>query len=330
MTGLTRRAVLAAPALAAPAALRAQGLERFTYGTNWIAQAEHGGFYQALADGTYRAHGLDVEIVPGGPGVNNRALLAAGRLDAYMGGSLLQAFAAVAEGVPTVVVAAFFQRDPQALLAHPGQGVERFEDLRRIPLMISRTGEATFYRWLVAAHGFRPEQVRPYAFSAAPFCADPRIGMQGYVTAEPFAIRRACGVEPKVFLLADHGYSTVSTTVEVRRETLARREDAVRRFVEASALGWRAYAEGDPAAGNALIKRANPEASDAQLAFSIDAMRGFGLVSGGAAARLGVGAIPEDKVRDFHAAMARAGLVPPTLDWRAAYDDRFVNRGPGR
>jgi NitT/TauT family transport system substrate-binding protein len=330
MTGLTRRAVLAAPALAAPAGLRAQGLERFTYGTNWAAQAEHGGFYQAVADGTYRAHGLGVEIVPGGPGVNNRALLVAGRLDAYMGGSLLQAFAAVAEGVPTVVVAAFFQRDPQALLAHPGQGIERFEDLKRIPLLISRTGEATFYRWLVAEHGFRPEQIRPYGFNAAPFCADPRLGMQGYVTAEPFAIRRACGIEPKVFLLADHGYSTLATTVEVRRDTLARREDAVRRFVEASAQGWRSYLEGDPSPGNALIKRANPEASDDQLAFSIGAMRDYAIVTGIGAAGLGIGAIPEEKVRDFHAAMARAGLVPPTLDWRAAYDDRFVNKGPGR
>jgi NitT/TauT family transport system substrate-binding protein len=326
---VSRRFVMSgAVALAAPA-VRAQALEQVTFGTNWLAQAEHGGFYQAVADGTYRRFGLDVTIVPGGPQVNNRARLVAGQLDFFMGGSLLQPFAAVAEGVPTVVVAAIFQKDPQALLSHPGQGIDRFEDLKSVPLLISRVGEASFYRWLIAEHGFRADQVRPYTFNPAPFCRDPRIGMQGFATSEPFAVRRACGVEPNVFLLADQGWDTYATLIETRRDTVAGAAERVQRFVDASIIGWMSYLHGDGAPADAAIKRANPDMGDDQIAFSKAQMIRFGLVDSGDAARLGVGAITEARLASFHARMARAGLASPTLDWRRAADLRFVNKRIG-
>jgi NitT/TauT family transport system substrate-binding protein len=323
MDGVSRRIALGGlAALAAPSLSRARPTS-FAFGTNWIAQAEHGGFYQALADGTYARHDLDVRIVQGGPNVNNRALLAAGRIDAFMGGSMLQAFAAVEQGIPTVAVAAIFQRDPQAILAHPGRGVERWEDLKRIPLLISRTGEATFYRWMIAAHGFRPEQVRPYTFNAGPFCADPGVGQQGFVTAEPFAVERACGFRPNVFLLADQGWDTYSTIIEVRRETLETRADAVERFVRASVQGWKTWLAGDRAAGSAAIKRDNPDMSDAQIAYSAEAMRRHGLVLPGDPAQ-DVGAMAEARVHSFFERMASAGLVRANIEWRRAFDPRFV------
>lgn len=330
MHKLHRRALLAgaAAALAAPH-VHAQARIPVTFGTNWIAQAEHGGFYQAVADGTYARLGLDVTIVPGGPQVNNRALMAAGRIDFFMGGSLIQPFAAIENNVPTLVVAALFQKEPQALLTHPGRGLDRFEDLKRIPLLIARTGETTFYRWLIAEHGFKPEQVRPYTFNSGPFCADPGIGQQAYVTAEPFAIRRACGFDPNVFLLADHGYDTLSTTIECTRATLDTRANVVKAFVEGSILGWYAYLYRDGAPANRLIRAANPDMSEEQIAWSTAAMKRYGIVDSGDAETLGIGAVTEARVKSFFDRMVRAGVTKADTDWRRAFDARFVNQRLG-
>src|SRR5215470_15128270 len=126
--------------LVAPCA--AQQLDKVSFGTNWVAQAEHGGFYQALADGTYRKYNLDVTIVQGGPNVNNRLLLPTGRIDFFMSANTLQSFDAVENNVPTLAVAAMFQKEPQVLIAHPDQGIEKFEDLKRLTLYISKEGIA--------------------------------------------------------------------------------------------------------------------------------------------------------------------------------------------
>src|SRR5215468_2487523 len=165
----------------------AQPLEKFSFGTNWVAQAEHGGFYQALADGTYRRYGLDVTIVQGGPNINNRLLLPVGRIDAFMSANTLQSFDAVENNIPTVAVAAMFQKDPQVLIAHPDQGIDKFEDLKKLTsLYISKEGIAGYYQWLKADYGFDEAKVKPYTFNLQPFLADNRSGMQGYVTSEPY------------------------------------------------------------------------------------------------------------------------------------------------
>jgi len=198
----TMLAGLAAIAAAAGPA-SAQALDKVTFGTNWVAEAEHGGFYQALADGTYRRYGLDVTIVPGGPNANNRMLLLVGKIDFYLSADTLQGFDAVAQNVPPTEVAAMFQKDPQVLIAHPGQGVEKFADLKKLTLFVSKEGMATYYQWLKADFGFKDEQVKPYTFNPQPFLADKRSAMQGYVTSEPFAIEKQGKFKPKIFLLAD-------------------------------------------------------------------------------------------------------------------------------
>src|SRR5215470_17602724 len=169
---------------------QAQPLDKVSFGTNWVAEGEHGGFYQAVADGTYRRYGLDVTIVPGGPNINNRILLPVGKIDFFLSANLLQAFDAVAQNVPTISVAAMFQKDPQVLIAHPDQGIEKFEDLKKLTLLISNEGVATYFQWMKADFGFREEQVKPYTFNPQPFLADKRVAMQGYVTSEPYAIER--------------------------------------------------------------------------------------------------------------------------------------------
>ncbi|MTW15971.1 ABC transporter substrate-binding protein [Rhodoplanes serenus] len=307
----------------------AQPLDKVTFGTNWVAQAEHGGFYQALADGTYRRYGLDVTIVPGGPQVNNRILLPVGKLDFFMSANTLQAFDAVAQNVPTVVVAAMFQKDPQVLIAHPGQGVERFADLKRLTLFVSKEGMASYFQWLKAEFGFSDQQVKPYTFNAQPFLADKRSAMQGYLTSEPFAIERQSRIRPLVFLLADQGFASYSTLIETRRDLVENKPGLVQRFVDASVVGWATYLHGDPSAGNALIKKQNPEMSDELIAYGIAQMKQHGLVDSGDAATLGIGAMTDARMATFFAAMVRAGVIKPNLDFRRAYTLQFVNKRVG-
>src|ERR1700730_7661329 len=219
---------------AAPAA--AQTLDKVTFGTNWVAEAEHGGFYQALADGTYKKYGLDVTILPGGPNVHNRILLPVGRIDFFMSANTLQSFDAVEQNVPTVVVAAMFQKDPQVLIAHPGPGIDKFEDLKGLTLFISKEGIATYYQWLKSDFGFSEARVKPYTFNPQPFLADKSSAMQGYVTSEPYAIETQGHFQPKVFLLADHGFDTYSTLIETRRDLVEQKPDLVQRFLDAPGL----------------------------------------------------------------------------------------------
>src|SRR5215813_10496012 len=241
------------------ASAHAQPLEKVVFGTNWVAQAEHGGFYQALADGTYRRYGLDVSILQGGPNINNRILLPVGRIDMFMSANTLQTFDAVEQNIPTVAVAALFQKEPQVFIAHPDQGIEKFEDLKRLTLYISREGIVSYFQWLKADYGFDESKVKVYTFNPQPFLADKRSAMQGYVTSEPYAIEKVAGFKPKIFLLADQGFDAYSTLIETRRELVEKKPELVQRFVDASILGWYNYLYGDNSAANALRKKQNPE-----------------------------------------------------------------------
>ena len=328
--GFLCRTFLSALATALPlAGASAQALDKVSFGTNWVAQGEHGGFYQALADGTYRKYGLDVSIVQGGPNVNNRLLLPAGRLDFYMSANSLQSFDAVEQNIPTIAVAAMFQKEPQVLIAHPGQGIEKFEDLKNLTLFVSKEGIVTYFQWMKADYGFSEDKVKPYTFNAQPFLVDKRSAMQGYVTSEPFAIEKQGGFKPKVFLLADQGFSSYSTLIETRRELVDKKPDLVRRFVEASILGWTNYLYGDNAAANALIRRHNPEMSDALLAYSAAKMKEYGIVDSGDAEKLGIGAMSDARWSDFFNKMVRAGVVKAAIDYKKAYTLQFVNKGVG-
>ena len=300
-----------------------------TFGSNWLAEAEHGGFYQAVADGTYAKYGLEVKILPGGPQANNRLLLATGRIDFYMGANMIQAFSAVEQNVPTVVVSSLFQKDPYILMSHPGEGFDRFEDLPKATAFIGKENLASVFQWLKLAYGFREENVKPYTFNPAPFIADKKSIQQGYATSEPYAVEQQGKFKPNVFLLADHGYDSYSTTIEVRRDSIEKKPDLVQRFVDASAIGWRNYLYGDNSAANALIKRENPEMTDGQIAFSIAKMKEFGIVDSGDSLTLGIGAMTEARHRSFFEKMAKAGVVKADLDWRKAFDLRFVNKKTG-
>ena len=326
---MTRRTLMGLAACAAVAPASAQSLDKVAFGTNWVAEAEHGGFYQALADGTYKKYGLNVTIVPGGPNVNNRILLPVGKIDFFLSANTLQGFDAVAENVPTIEVAALFQKDPQVLIAHPDRGIDKFADLKNLTLFISKEGMASYYQWLKADYGFKDSQVKPYTFNPQPFLADKKSAMQGYVTSEPFAIEKAAHFKPKVFLLADQGFSAYSTLIETRRDLIDKNPSLVQRFVDASIVGWYNYLYGDNAPANALIKKQNPEMTDDLLTYSVATMKQYGIVDSGDALALRVGAMTDARMKDFFDKMVRAGVAKADLDYRKAYTLQFVDKKVG-
>ena len=303
--------------------------EKVVFATNWKAQAAHGGFYQALADGTYARLGLAVEIRQGGPQVNNRPLLPAGRIDFLLTGNLLHTFDNVRNGVPTVVVAAMFQKDPQVLLAHPGR-YANWEALKRAPtVLIAKDGQFSFWQWM-KQEGFRDEQLRPYTYNSAPFLANKAAVQQGYAVAEPISIEKTAGFAPDVFLLADHGWSTYSTTIETRPDLVRSQPDRVRRFVEGSIQGWVNYLYGDRRAADALIRRENPEVTQDELDRGVAKLRELGIVDSGEARTRGIGAIDPARIRDFHDKMVKAGLFKAgEVDLAKVYTTEFVNKGVG-
>lgn len=301
--------------------------ETVRFGTNWAAQAEHGGYYQAVADGTYEACGLEVEIVPGGPQVNNRAQMLAGKLDFHMGGNLLQGFNAVEQEIPLKVVAAHFQKEPQVLLTHPG-AVSSFEDIKDLErLIIGDGGFQTFYQWLMSDYGFDAEKRVPYTYNPAAFIANPKSAQQGYITSEPFAIEREGGFVPDIWLLADAGFNTYGTVVETMQATIDERPEVVTCFVEGSAIGWATYLYGDPAAANVLIQADNPDMSDEQLAFSRTKLIEYGIVDSGDSLELGIGAMSDAQIGSFFAKMAKAGVIDASVDYKASYVLDFANTG---
>jgi NitT/TauT family transport system substrate-binding protein len=312
--------------LPAPA-LRAQTLDKFVYQTNWRAQAEHGGFYHALATGIYRRHGIDAEIRMGGPQQDPNALLVAGRVDGIMSNSF-SGFRYVEENVPFVVVAAVMQKDPQVLISHPGVGNDTLPALKGKPILIGAGGRSSYWPWLRAKFQFTDDQIRPYTFNMAPFLADRTLSQQGFLTSEPFDIRKA-SVNPVIHLLAEYGFENYQTTINTSVRMMREKPDLLQRFVNASIEGWYGYLKGDPAAANALIKRDNPDMPDDKIAHSISELNKYGIVDSGDSTRLGIGAMNDARWKSFYDAMVEAGVVRAGLDISRAYTLQFVNKRVG-
>jgi len=306
---------------------KAAALDQVTLGTDWQAEAEHGGYYQAVASGIYHKYGIEVTLRPGGPQVNHAQLLAAGRIDFGIVSNSFLPMNFVKEQVPMIAVAAFFQKDPTVLIAHQDAG-DGLSSLKGKPMMLSADSRVGWWLFLKARFGYGDDQIRPYNFNVAPFLANPQAVQQGYLTSEPFLIEQAGG-KPKVYLLADSGYASYGSVLETSAKLIAQNPDLVQRFVKASIEGWYGYLYGDPAPANALIKRDNPEETDDLLAYAVAKMKEYGIVDSGDAKRLGIGAMTEARWRDFFEVMAQQGLYPKDMDFKKAYTTRFVDQGYG-
>ena len=327
----TTRLLATSALLALASAAPALALDKVSFGTNWLAEAEHGGYYQAVADGTYAKYNLKVTIRQGGPQGANRALLTGGQIQFYMGGATT-AIDAVQQGLPTLTIAAIFQKDPQVLLAHPDAGFKTFDDLAGASkYILSKDGFISYFLWMKAKNpAFVDEKFEPYTFNPAPFIADPKSIQQGYITSEPLSIKMQTGWEPQEFLLADNGFAPYSTTIETMKPWYDANKDVAKRFVEASIIGWYNYLYGDNAAANALIKADNPEMTDEQLAFGVAKMKEVGIVVSDAAVDQGIGCMTDKRWDDFYQQMVAIGLFPAGIDIKQAYTTELVCQGLGK
>ncbi|MDP3896462.1 MAG: ABC transporter substrate-binding protein [Mesorhizobium sp.] len=322
--------MMSVAAFAVVAGSQAFAAEKVTFQTNWFAQAEHGGYYQAVVDGTYAACGLDVTIAMGGPQVSGRPLMLAGKIDFYMGGNMLQAFSAVQENIPVVIVAASFQKEPQVLMTHPGQGLDTWESLKDAEqYILADEGFQSYFQWMISEMGYDASKRIPYTFNPAPFIANKKSVQQGYITSEPYAVEKEGGFKPNLFLLADYGFDTYATTIETMQDTIDKRPEVVQCFVDGSAKGWYNYLYGDNAAANAVIMKDNPEITAEQIAFSIEKMKEYGIVDSGDTEKLGIGAMSDERMQSFYDKMVAAKVMAPGIDIKKSYTLQFVNKGVG-
>ena len=303
------------------AALPALAQDKIVFATDWLAQAEHGGFYQAVAEGIYKKHGLEVTIRMGGPQVNGLQLLAANQIDVAMADGL-QVLSAAEQAVPVVAFAATFQKNPTVIIAHPG--VKDLAALKGKPIAIGAASNNTFWPWLKQKYGFTDGQKRPYGFSVQPFLADRNLSQQGFATSEPYSIEKA-GIDPVVFLLADLGYPPYSEVLAATRANLIRRTDALRRFVQASAEGWKSYLA-NPAPGNALIKKDNPQMSDDLLAYGVRKMREYAIVAGGGASKDGLLTMTDARWQATVEFIKEAGIARAGTDYTKAWSLEVSNQ----
>ncbi|MBK1657384.1 ABC transporter substrate-binding protein [Paracraurococcus ruber] len=329
---IERRALLTGgTALAVVAGARvpvAQSLDKVSFQTNWRAQAEHGGYYQAVAAGLYRRHGIDCELRQGGPQQNPAQLLLAGRVDMIMS-SGFQALNYVRENLPFLCIAAIMQKDPQVLMSHEEAGLAGFEAMRGRPIFVGAAGRVTYWPFLKARFGFSDDQIRPYTFNIQPFVADRSAIMQGFLSSEPYSAMQA-GARPHVHLIADAGYPNYQTTIDIARRMTEEKADLVQRFVDATIEGWAQYMQGrDIGAANAMIMRDNPEMTQDRIDYAIRAMNERGIVLSGDAEAMGIGAMTDARWASFYTTMRDAGVVPAGLDVTRAYSLRFVNKRVG-
>ena len=319
-----RRLTIWAASLLFASGVSAHALEPVTFATDWKAQAEQGGFYQAKALGLYEKAGLDVTIRGGGPGVNIPQLLGAGAIDFGMGSNSFIPLNMVRAGVPATAVMAAFQKDPQVLITHPRDDIKTLADMRDKPVMIADASVNAFWVWLKARYDFSDRQIRKYTFNLAPFLVNPAAIQQGDVTSEPYTIETRGGFAPQVFLLSDYGYPSYAAMVLAQNRMIAERPDLVQAFVNASIEGWRSYIYGDPSPGNRLIMQANPDMTSDIIEQAIEQMRTRGMLIPADGRRDGIGMMQEARWQDFFATMSANGVYPSSLDWRAAFTTQFV------
>ena len=298
---------------------------KMIFATNWVAQPEHGGFYQALVDDEYSKCGLNVEIIQGGPNSNNRAKLITKKIDLYMGGNLIQLINARSENIPIKMVASFFQKDPQIIISHPDGNLKNWESIKDAdPIFISDLGLVTFYKWMEKEYGFKSSKRRPYLFNPSPFLANVNSAQQGYLTSEPYVIKRELGIEPNIFLLAEHGFDTYATTIEVLDETITNRQEDIQCFIDASEIGWRNYLYGDSSKANELIKKENPDITDEKINYSISKLKQYGIVDSGDTLKNRIGYFSPKRIQAFYKKMLEYDVVKELDNIDDIFTQKFI------
>ncbi len=320
-----------AAALAACLALAptARAADPVTFGLDWVAEPEYGGYYQALATGIYKKYGLDVTIQEGGPNINNAELLVAGRLTFDITSNSFLALNFAQENIPFVAVAAGFQKDPDILMAHPGVGEDNFAALKGKPIAVSSDTRASWWTYLRAKYGYSDSQLRPYGFSLAPFFTNPTDVQEAYVTSEPYLVHEQTGKWPVVMMLSDSGFDGYASLIATSDKLVKTNPDLVRRFIEASTEGWYSYLNGDPTPAFNAILKANPDMTPGLLHYGYEQIKARGIVDSGDTKTLGIYAMTDARWAKFFNQMAATGLYDKSMNYKAGYTLQFVDHGFG-
>ena len=300
------RAALAAGLLAAGLAGAAQAQDKVSVTTTWFAQAEHGGIYQAVANGIYKKYGLDVTVKMGGPQVNGMQLLLAGQSDFIMNYDFA-VLSSVEKGFPVVTIAAPFQFDIQGIMTR--DDVPNLGALKDKTILVAGTGTTYWWPWVKKKYGYTDAQMRPYTFNLQPFFNDPNIVQQAFPSSEPYQADQK-GVKTKFFLLSAEGYPPYTQAISTTQKMISEKPDVVARFVKASLEGWKSYME-DPAPGNVLIKKDNPNMTDEQIAYSVSKLKEMGIIGSGDARTAGIGTLNESRIRQNIAFLQDNKIVEP-------------------
>ena len=288
---------------------------------DWVPQGEHGGYFQAIAKGYYNDVDINLEIIPGGPSVNTKAMLMSEQVDFNIGGSA-GALNYAKQDLPFTAVAAFFQKTPQVLISHPNVGIDHPSDFVGKTIFLSNFGRLSFWGFIKNKYNLSDDQLKSYNFNSQPFIDDPQSIQQGYLSSEPFAIKKTAGFEPVVHLLADYGFNAYANTIETSDKLIKENPDLIRRFIKASRLGWEDYLTGDPQPAFDLIQELNPDMPSDKLAYAHQKLIEYNIVTGNNQI---IGSMSADRWQSFYKMSVELGIYDSEFDYEKAYTLEFSN-----
>lgn len=238
----------------------ADDTNRIVLQLNWRADAQHGGFYQALVDGEYAKEGLDIEILQGGPGTPVLPKLVMGRVD-YAIANADQILQVREQDADIVGLMAPLQHSPRCIMVHESSKITKFEQLSNLTLAMNEG--RTFAIHLVKNAALDGVRIVPYTGSVAKFLLDQDYAQQGYSFSEPLVAKEQGG-DPHCLMLSDIGFDPYTSCVAVLRERAESNPEEVRKFIAASRRGWLNYLASAKTA-NEAIHRENPDMDLASL-----------------------------------------------------------------
>ena len=319
--GCSRSSEPAKPAVE-PASASGKPLLKVGFQLDWFPSAEHGGHFEALVKNYYRDAGLDVTIVPGGPGASGMQKVALGQIEFAMGRSD-DVILAVQHGLPLLIVGAQMQHDPQAILLHEESPVKTFRDLDGKSVMAAPG--SNWIAFLQARYGIH-FGIFPLDFGLARFMADKNFIQQCFISNEPYYVGLQ-GVKTRALLIADGGYDPYR--VIFTSQTFAREHpEAVRAFLAASARGWLEFLHGDSTEAGARIQRESPTQTPPLIAFSIAAMKSYRLVEGDPAKGERIGLITPARLTGMVQTLVQLQALPAPVPLEDFARFEFVPADP--
>jgi NitT/TauT family transport system substrate-binding protein len=237
-------------------------LERIIVQLDWVAEPEHGGFYQAQALGYFEEEKLNVELIQGGANAFVHQKIATGQAQFGQSDST-NALLAIAEGLPLINIAAVFQHDPSVLIVHSDNPITSFEELAGKTIMARP--EWVFLAFLRKKYEIEINVI-PQNFGLAQFIADPGFIQQGFYIAEPYFIEKA-GVIPRYLYTWEAGFDAY-TVIIGNREFVERHPNATKAFLRAYIRGYQSYLNEDPTPAHQMMLEINPKVTSEYLDYS--------------------------------------------------------------